>query len=101
MKCVKTLLKLAAAAAAIAGIAYLVVKYMDTITAWLGKLCPACKYKAEAEAAMNKEDFAVPPVVETATEEAAAEEAPVEEAAETEAPIAEGDPVAEESDFEA
>lgn len=96
MKYVKTLLKLAAVAAAIAGIAYLVVKNIDTITAWLGKFCPTCKYKAEA-AAMNEDDFAVPPVVETVAEAEAAEEIPAEE----EAPAADGEPVAEESDFEA
>ena len=47
MKCLKALLKLTAAVAAVAGIAYLVVKHIDAITEWLKDLCP-CK-AAQAE----------------------------------------------------
>ena len=50
MKSIEKLLKLAAAAAAIAGIAFLVVKYMDQITEWLKNLCP-CKDVPVAEEA--------------------------------------------------
>ena len=104
MKFLNIALKLVAAIAAVAGIAYLIAKNMDAITEWLKNLCP-CK----ADEEICEEDFA---------EEAAAEEAPVEEAVEEEAPaeeaadeaeevaeevapeIPEGEPVAEESDFE-
>lgn len=88
-----TILKLAAGAVAVAGIAFLVVKYFDAITNWLRNLCPKCKCEGIAE-----EDFAEEIVSsEIVEEDAPVEEAPVEEAA----PIAEGEPVAEENDFEA
>lgn len=90
MKVLKALLKLAAAAAAIAGIAYLVVKNIDTITNWLQNLCPNCKCTCQPE------------IVETAAEEEAVEDTPVEEPACTEEadPIPEDEPVAEDCDFE-
>ena len=69
---------------AVAGIAFLVVKYMDAIKAWLEKLCPACELE---------EDFVeeIEETVEEAVEEA------VEEPAEI--VVEEGTPVAEETDF--
>lgn len=94
MKTINTLIKLAAAIAAIAGIAYLVVKYLDTIKAWISKLCPCCAIEEE-------------PVEEVAAEEIPAEEAPAEEAPAEEVPAEEapveddGAPVAEDADFEA
>lgn len=96
MNIMKTLLKLTAAAAAVAGIAYLVVKHIDTITEWLKNLCP-CKDVPVAE----EVDFEIPAEQEPATEEPAEEVIPAEEPAEEPAPIPEGEPVAEESDFEA
>ena len=42
MKLAETIIKIGVAIAAIAGIAYLVVKYMDAIKAWAEKLCPCC-----------------------------------------------------------
>ncbi len=47
MKFASKLIKLAAAAAAVAGIAYLVVRYFDDIKAWLSKFCPCCDYTLE------------------------------------------------------
>lgn len=91
MNAMKTLLKLAAAVAAVAGIAYLVVKNIDTITEWLKNLCP-CKAVPAAEEV---------PTEETPTEEPAAEEAAAAEQPAADASIPEGEPVAEESDFEA
>lgn len=93
MKLFNTIMKIAAAIAAIAGIAYLIVKYMDAIKAWLNKLCPCCDVELE-------DDFDV----EIEFSEEPAEE-PVEEVV-VEAPAAEAveeadAPVAEESDFEA
>ena len=98
MKTVKNLMKLAAGVAAVAGIAYLVVTYMDTITQWLKKLCPCCKAPAVEEVAeAPAEEVAVE---EVAVEETAAEEAPAEDAPAAEEAIPEGEPVAEEADFQ-
>lgn len=90
MKNIKLLIKLAAAATAIAGIAYLVVKYFDEIKAWVKKICPCCALE---------DDFAEDAVFEPVAEEApvAAEPAPVVE----EAPVDEAVPVADDADFEA
>lgn len=87
MKLAERIIKLGVAIAAVAGIAYLVVKYMDAIKAWLERLCPACEIEDEAiEEA----------VAEEAVEETAAEEAPAVE----EVVVEDGTPVAEENDFE-
>ena len=83
MKLAETIVKIGLAIAAIAGIAYLVVKYMDAIKAWAEKLCPKCHLE---------EDF-VEDVAEEPAEEVAPE-APVEEVI-----VEEGTPVAEENDF--
>lgn len=97
-KTIKTVVKLAAAVTAVAGIAFAVVKNIDKITDWLKNLCPKCKSKP----VVDESDFA--DAQETAAEEAPAEEAPAEEAVEEvpveeSAPIPEGEPVADESDF--
>lgn len=91
MKLAEKLIKLAAAIAAIAGIAYLVVKYFDAIKAWAEKLCPCCAVEEDFETEETAEE-------ETPVEEPAAEEA-VEEVVEEVA--ADDAPVAEEADFEA
>ena len=96
MKNINTLLKLAAAAAAVAGIAFLVVKYMDTITEWLKNLCP-CKDVPVAE----EVDFDEIGVEEVPVEEPEAEEEVIAEEPAEEVEIPEGEPVAEEADFEA
>lgn len=88
MKLAENIIKVGLALAAIAGIAYVVVKYMDAIKAWLDKLCPACEIEEEVEEA---------PVAEEAVEEPVAEEAPAVE----EVVVEDGTPVAEETDFEA
>ena len=109
MKTAKILIKLAAAVAAIAGIAYLVVKYMDKITEWLNKVCPACPF--------CKDEPEVEPVdaeVDVAAEEPAAPADPVETPdviiedivitpasdATAPSPITEDAPVAEAEDFD-
>lgn len=93
MKFASKLIKLAAAIAAIAGIAYLVVRYFDDIKAWLSKFCPCCDYTLE-------DDFEVEvPMTEPVPKTAApSEEAPAEQPAaeEAEEPV-----TAEEEDFEA
>lgn len=86
----KTLVKWIAALAAIAGIAYLLVKYMDQIVEKLQSLCPNKEVptvqKAEPIApSVTAEDFCD-------EEEVIAQEAPVE--------IPADEPVAEESDFQ-
>ena len=94
MKLAENIIKLGLAIAAVAGIAYLVVKYMDAIKAWLEKLCPACEIEEEAiEEAAAEETVEEPAAEETP----AAEEAPAVE----EVVVEEGTPVAEEADFEA
>ena len=89
MKLAENIIKIGLAIAAVAGIAYLVVKYMDAIKAWLEKLCPACEIE---------EEIAEEAVAEETVEEPVAEEAvpAVEEVV-----VEDGTPVAEEADFEA
>ena len=93
MKLAENIIKLGLAIAAVAGIAFLVVKYMDAIKAWAEKLCPCCKIEEEV----------VEEAAEEVVEEPAAEEAPVAEEAPAveEVVIEDGTPVAEETDFEA
>ena len=90
MKLAETIIKIGLAIAAVAGIAFLVVKYMDAIKAWAEKLCPCCQIEDE-----------VVEEAEEQVEEPIAEEAPVEEPAAEEIAVEEGTPVAEETDFEA
>lgn len=87
MKLAENIIKLGLAIAAVAGIAYLVVKYMDAIKAWLEKLCPACEIEEVVE--------------EEAVEETVAEETPAEAPTVEEVVVEDGTPVAEEADFEA
>ena len=85
----KTVLKILAAMAAIAGVIYVVATYGDKIVAWCKKVLGGCKCgkcectDCECEA------------------EAAEEAAPVEEAPVEEVVVEAGEPVAEEADFEA
>ena len=90
MNLAEIIIKIGLAIAAVAGIAYLIVKYMDAIKAWAEKLCPCCRIADEVV------DEAEEVVEEPAAEEAAAEEAApaVEEIV-----VEEGTPVAEETDF--
>lgn len=81
----KTVLKWIAALAALAGTVYLVIRYMDKITEWLSRICP-CKELPVVEKAVEE------PVEEVSDEVVIAQE-PVD--------IPEGEPVAEEVDFEA
>ena len=97
MNTIKTLLKLTAAVAAIAGIAYLVVKHIDKITELLRGLCPKCCDAPVAEETAEE----TAPAEEAAAEEPAVEEIVAEEPAQEAPAIAEGEPVADESDFEA
>ena len=92
MKLAETIIKIGVAIAAIAGIAYLVVKYMDAIKAWVEKLCPCCRI--EDEVVEEAEELVEEPAAEEADFEA-----PVEEVVVEAAPVEEGTPVAEETDF--
>lgn len=92
MKLAEKIIKLGLAIAAVAGIAYVVVKYMDAIKAWLEKLCPCCQVEEEAAVEETAEE-----AVAENVEEPAAEEAPAVE----EVVVEDGTPVAEEADFEA
>ena len=87
MKLAEKIIKIGLAIAAVAGIAFLIVKYMDAIKAWVEKLCPCCRI----------EDEAVEEAEEEVEEPAAEEEVPAVE----EVVVEEGAPVAEETDFEA
>ena len=99
----KTVMKLLAALAAIAGAIYVIATYGEQIVAWCKQIwakmpkCPCCEEAESVEAA--EEETAE--VTEETAEEAAAEEVSVEEAVE-EAPevvVAENEPVAAEEDF--
>ena len=89
MKLFNTIAKVAAAIAAVAGIAFLVYKYMDAIKAWISKLCPCCADEVELEEDFVPEEEIAEEAAEEPVEEVVAEE-PAEEA-----------PVADETDFEA
>lgn len=104
MKTAKLIAKIAVAAAAVAGVVYVVATYGEQIVAWCKKLlaslpCPckceegACECTCE-EGACECACEEAEEVIEEVVEEVA--EAPVEEAAEE--PTAE-DAVAEEADF--
>lgn len=97
MKLAETIIKLGLAIAAVAGIAFLVVKYMEAIKAWVEKLCPCCQIEDEAVPEAEAEEL----VEEPAAEEAAPEAPAVEEVVVEEVVVEEGTPVAEETDFEA
>lgn len=105
MKLFNTIVKLAAAVAAVAGIAYLVYKYMDAIKAWLNKLCPCADVELEDDFDIEIEVVEDAPAEETPAEETAeeapAEEAPAEEPAVEPAAEEDAAPVADEADFEA
>ena len=92
MKLAENIIKLGLAIAAIAGIAFLIVKYLDAIKAWLEKLCPCCEVEEEIVEEVAAEEAAQEPAVEEAVAE---EAAPAVE----EIVIEEGTPVAEETDF--
>ena len=64
MKLGETIIKLGLAIAAVAGIAFLIVKYMDAIKAWAEKLCPCCRVEDEVieEAEEQVEEPAAEPV---------------------------------------
>ena len=89
MKLAEIIIKIGLAIAAVAGIAFLVVKYMDAIKAWVEKICPCCAIEEE-------EELVEEPAAEEVTEEPAAEDVPAEEIV-----VEEGTPLAEETDFEA
>lgn len=97
MKLAENIIKLALAIAAVAGVIFLVLKYMDAIKAWMERLCPACELEEEIiEEAVA--DESVDETVDESAEEAA--EDPVEEApAVEEIVIEDGTPLAEETDF--
>ena len=93
MKLAEKIIKLALAIGAVAGVIFLIAKYMDAIRAWADKLCTASEPEEEIiEEAVAEES--IEEAVEAPAEEIVEEEAPVEEIV-----IEEGTPVAEETDF--
>lgn len=98
MKLFNTIAKVAAAIAAVAGIAFLVYKYMDAIKAWIAKLCPCAEVELE-EDFIPEEEITEEPAEDEAAEEVV-EEVIAEEPA-VEVSVAEDAPVADEADFEA
>ncbi len=103
MKLFNTIAKVTAAIAAVAGIAFLVYKYMDAIKAWIAKLCPCTEVELE-EDFVPEEEITEEPAAEEAAEEVVEEvvaEEPAEEAPDAEEAVAEDAPVADEADFEA
>lgn len=100
MKALKNLMKLVAAGAAIAGIAYVIIKHIDTISNWLKGLCPCCKCDAVAEDDFVEEAASQETVEEVPFEEIPADEIVEEASVDETVPVAEGEPLADESDFE-
>ena len=103
MKAFSTVVKILTALAAVAGAVYVVATYGDKIVAWAKKMwasmpqCPACEETEEVvEEAAAEEVVETPAAEEVPAEEPAAEEVPVAEVV-----VEEGEPVAEEADFEA
>lgn len=100
MKLAETIIKIGLAIAAVAGIVFLIVKYMDAIKAWLEKLCPACELEEDFAEEAVEEAVEIPAAEEAVVEEPAAEEADFVEAPAAEEPaVEEAAPVAEETDF--
>lgn len=95
MKAFTIIAKIVAAIAAIAGAIYLAATYGDKIVAWAKKMLGNCPCK-DGECVCEESD-----VAEEAAEEEVTEEAPIEDAPVEEVVIEEGEPVAEEADFEA
>lgn len=104
MKTLKAVLKVLSALAAVAGAVYVVATYGDKIVAWAKQVwskmpqCPSCE-EAEEPAAEEAAAEEVPAEEAPAAEEAAEEEPAVEVTIEVAAD--DGEPVAEEADFEA
>ena len=103
MKVFTNILKVLTALAAVAGAVFVVAEYGDRIVAWAKEMkekissynrCNIIEFTpAEEEAPAEN-----PTAADVAAAEVAPEEAPAEEEA---APVTEGEPVAEEEDFEA
>lgn len=102
MKVFTTITKILVALAAVAGAVYVAATYGDKIVAWAKKVLGTCKCCCEngccGECTCEEADVAVE---EEAPAEEAAEEAAEEPEVEIEVVVAEGEPVAEETDFEA
>lgn len=94
MKLAEIMIKIGLAIAAVVGVAFLVLKYMDSIKAWAEKIC-CCQIEDEASEELAEEAAAEETDAETAEAEEVAPEAPAEEVV-----VEEGTPVAEETDFE-
>ena len=98
----KTVMKVLAALAAIAGAIYVIATYGEQIVAWCKKTlenlpkCPKCE---EAEDADIEVEITVEETAEGAPAEEAAEEVPAAEEADFAPEAAEAEPVAEEADF--
>lgn len=95
----KNLVKLLTAIAAVAGVVYVVATYGDKIVAWAKKLVDSCPRRKVVTVTIADE---VTTSDEASEEATSCEEATVEEETHEETPVvAEGEPVAEEADFEA
>ena len=106
----KTVMKLLAALAAVAGAVYVIATYGEQIVAWCKKvmaMLPKCECECECEDCDCEEPCddckcacEAAPAEEAPAEEAPAEEVPVEETPVEEIVIEENEPVANEEDFE-
>ena len=101
MKVFTIITKILVALAAIAGAIYVAATYGDKIVAWAKKMLGTCKCGCEngccGECTCEEADVATE---EEAVEEVT-EEIPEDPEVEIEVVVAEGEPVAEEADFEA
>lgn len=102
MKVFTVITKILVALAAVAGAVYVIATYGDKIVAWAKKMLGSCSCCCEdgccGECTCEEADIAEE---EVAAEVAPAEEAVEEPEVEIEVVVAEDEPVAEETDFEA
>lgn len=103
MKAFTIIAKVLAALAAIAGVVYVIATYGDKIVAWAKKMLGNCKCCCgeECECCCDGECTCEGDCEKCECEEEAAEEAPIVDEPAEEVVVEEGEPVAEESDFEA
>lgn len=97
----KTAIKLLTALAAVAGAVYVVATYGDKIVAWAKKITSSCPRSKFVTVTVSDEETPTE-IVDASAETSSVEEATTEEAPVEEVPVVtEGEPVAEDADFEA
>lgn len=102
MKAFTIIAKVLAALATVAGVVYVIATYGDKIVAWAKKMLGECKCCCGEECeCCNDGECTCEGECEQCECEEAAEEAPIVDEPAEEVVVEEGEPVAEEADFEA